>query len=180
MPSTRSRTKYDLGPEHHGQYAEANRTFTSNKRRQEVGDRCATRFQTSQRHEKRIKLGVPAPPTPTKEEIIKLERARRGATPTCLHFGVEKEVCEYLYPNHYFCGHCDDYVEAMIHSMNKKAMKRDSRTFICQVGHTNYITPTTFKEHKLYWRLFADVPKDANLEDEEIYVNVPPSCVNQH
>jgi hypothetical protein len=127
---------------------------------------CTTRFQTSWRHEKRIKLGNPAPPTPTKEEIIKLERARKGATPTCLNFGVKKEVREHLYPNHYFCAHCDDYGEAMIHSMNKKAIKRDSRTFICQGGHTNFIMPTTLKEHKLYWRLpFADAPKDANLDD---------------
>jgi hypothetical protein len=59
----------------------------------------------------------------------------------------------------------------MIHSMNKKAMKGDSRTFICQGGHTNFIMPTTLKKHKLYWRLFADAPEDANLEDEEMSVD---------
>jgi hypothetical protein len=69
----------------------------------------------------------------------------------CLHFGVEKDVREYLYPNHFLCGHCDDYVEAMIHSINKKAIKRDSRTFICQGGHTNFIAPTTLKEEKLHF-----------------------------
>jgi hypothetical protein len=101
------------------------------------------------RHEKRIKLGKPAFPTPTKEEIIKLERARRGANPACLHFGVEKEVCKYVYPNHFFCGHCNDYIDAMIHSMNKKAIKSDSRSFICQRGHTKFIMPATLREHKL-------------------------------
>jgi hypothetical protein len=161
MPSTRSgRTKYNVGPEHQGRYAVANRTFASNRRREEPGQRRRdTRFQTTQRQGKRIKLAEPSPPTPTKEEIIKLERARRGANPTCLHYGVEKDVREYLYPNHFFCGHCDDYVEAMIHSMNKKAIKRDSRAFICQGGHTNFIAPTTLKEEKLHFRMFSETPE---------------------
>jgi hypothetical protein len=174
MPSTRSGTKYDVGPEHHGRYAEANRTFSSKKkRRQELGDRSATRFQTSRRVQKRIKLGDAPPPTPTKEEILKLERARRGGNPTCLHFGVDKDVREYLYPNNFFCAHCDDYVETMIHSTNKKAVKRDSQAFICQGGHTNFITPTTIKEDKLHWRLFADIPEDAGLEVEEMSATAP-------
>ncbi len=143
----------------------------------------ATRFQTSRNEDKRIKLGNPAPPTPTKMEIIKLERARRGANPTCLHFEVEKEVREYLYPDHYFCAHCDDYVEAMIHSMNKKAIKRDSRTFSCQGGHTNFITPTTLKQDKLYWRLFTEdadanvIQEEEDLEDEEMSVMTAPRTV---
>jgi hypothetical protein len=149
MTATQNGTKYDVGPEHHGHYAKANCTFVSNKRCPEHGVPLATRFQTSQRKEKRIKLGNPAPPTPTKEEIIQSERARRGANPTCFHFGVKEEVNEYLYPKHALCAHCDDYVKTMINSMNKKAVKCNSRAFICQAGHTNFITPTTLKENKL-------------------------------
>jgi hypothetical protein len=129
MPGIRSGTKYSVGPEHHGRYAKANCTFGSNnKRHQELGH--ATILQTSQKEDKRIKLENPAPPTPTKQEIIKLERARRGANPTCLHFKVEKEVREYLYPDHHFSAHCDDYVKAMIHSMKKKPLKEILNVFM--------------------------------------------------
>ena len=131
MPGTRSGTKYTVGPEHHGRYARQNGVFAQNKRRQDFGERRATRFQTSRTEEKRMKLGSPsAPPTPTMDEIINLERSRRGDNPTCLHFGIEKEVREFLYPNHFFCAHCDDYVESMLHSINKKTIKRDSKAFI--------------------------------------------------
>ena len=162
MLATRSGTKYAVGPEHYGQYARQNGVFigSNNKRRQHFDERRATRFQTTRTQEKRIKLGNPSPPTPTKDEFIKLDRARRGANPTCLHFGVEKEVRDFLYPNYFCCAHCDDYVEAMIHSMNKKAIKRNSRAFRCQGGHTNFITPTTLIDHKRFWRLFQqETPK---------------------
>jgi hypothetical protein len=55
----------------------------------------------------------------------------------------------------------------MIHSSNKKAIKRDSRTFSCQGGHKNFITPTTLKENKLHWRLFAGIPDDAKIEEKD-------------
>jgi hypothetical protein len=132
--------------------------IASNKRCQELGDCHAMRFQMSRMDEKRIKLGNPAPPTPTKEEIIKLERAKRGGNPTCLHFGFKKEFRECLYPNYYLCAHCDNYVETI---------KHDSRAFICQRGHTNYITLKTLKKHKLHLQFFADIPKDADIEEED-------------
>jgi hypothetical protein len=156
IPATRSGTKYAVGPEHYGQYARQNGVFIgcNNKRRQHFDERRVTRFKTTRTQEKRIKLGYPSPPTPTKDEIIKLDRVRRGANPTCLHLRVKKEVRDFLYPNLFFCAHCDDYVEAMIHSMNKKAIKRDSRAFRFQGGHTNFITPTTLIDHKRLWRLF--------------------------
>jgi hypothetical protein len=98
MPATRSGTKYAVGPEHYGRYARQNGVFIgrNNKRRQHFNERRATRFQTARTQEKMIKLGNPSPPTPTKDDNIKLDRARRGANPTCLHFGVEKEVRDFL------------------------------------------------------------------------------------
>jgi hypothetical protein len=131
MPATGSGTKHAVGPQHHGQCAR------QNKRRQEFGERRSTRFETGRREEKRIELGAPAPPTPTQDKIVKLERAARGANPTCLHFWIEKDARQFLplHPDHFFCGHCNDCVEAMTRSMNKKAIKRDSKNFVCQGGH---------------------------------------------
>jgi hypothetical protein len=144
MPSTRSGVKYTIGPEHYGQYAHQNGVFTAlNKRCKHVGEGHATRFQTTWTQDKRIKLGNPAPPTPTIDKIIKLDRARRGNKPTCLQFGLDKEVCDFLYLNNFFCAHCDDYVEAMMLNVNKKAIKRNSRAFKYQGGQTNFICLTT-------------------------------------
>ena len=52
--------------------------------------------------------------------------------------------------------------------MNKKAIKRDSRAFICQGGHTNFISPSILKEQKLFWRLFADRTNEAKNEEEDL------------
>jgi hypothetical protein len=113
-----------------------------------VGEGYATRFQTTGTQDKRIKLGNPAPPTPRIDKDIKLDRARRGDKPTCLYFGLDKEVCDFLYPNNFFCAHCDDFVEAMMLNVNKKAIKRNSMAFRCQGGHTNFICPTTLKDNQ--------------------------------
>jgi hypothetical protein len=168
MPATRSGSKYTVGPQHHGRYAKQNGVFSNNKR--EVGPRRTTRFQTGQREVKRIKLANPSPPTPTREDIIGLERATRGGNPTCLHFGLEKEVREFLHPDYFFCGHCDDYVDAMIHSTNKKNIKRTSRQFICQGDHTNFIAPTTLKSDKQHFRLLAEEIEEEDVDAEETSV----------
>jgi hypothetical protein len=172
MPATRSGFKHSVGPQHQGRHAHSNGTLSSlragtggSKRGQDFVERRATRFATSQRKEKRIKLGTPAPPAPTKDGIIMLERATRGANPTCLHFGVKKDVPEFLHPDHFFCGHCDDCAEAMTHSVNKKAVKRNSRAFVCQGEHTNFIAPATLKEDRRHHVLLAEDAKESDKED---------------
>jgi hypothetical protein len=161
MPSTRSGSKHAVGPQHHGRHGRQQSVISNKKKcEEEFGQRRATRFQTGQSEGKRIKIGDSLPPTPTIDEIIKLERAARGANPTCLHFGIEKEVREFLCPDHYFCAHGDAYVEAMSHSPNKNAIKRNSRGFMCQGEHANFITPTTMKEDRRHWRLFAEAEED--------------------
>jgi hypothetical protein len=75
-------------------------------------------------------------------------------------FWFEKEVRDFLYPNYFFCAHCDDCIEAIIRSVNKKAIKRGSRAFRCKGGHTNFITPTNMIDHKQFWHLFKqETPK---------------------
>ena len=173
MPATRSGTNHTVGAEHHGRHAHRNGVFSNKKKGDEFGQRRATRFQTGQRKEKRIKLGNPAPPTPTRDEIIRLERATRATNPTCLHFGLDLDVRQFLYPDHFFCAHCNDYVEAMIHSQNKKAIKRTSKRYICAGGHTNFIAPTTLKADRQHFRLFQEIDEDAEEieeEDEEMSV----------
>ena len=165
MPATRSGSRYTVGPEHHGRYARQEGVLSKRQKREAFGQRRATRFQTGQRQQKRMQLANPGPPTPTRDAIITLERATRSTNPTCLHFGLELEVRQFLYPNHFFCAHCDDFVDAMIHGSNKKAIKRDSRRFICRGQHTNFIAPTTLKEDKQHFRLFAEI---ADLDADEI------------
>jgi hypothetical protein len=73
-----------------------------------------------------------------------------------------------LFPDHFFCGNCDAYVEAMIHSTKKSLIKKDSLRFICQAGHTNYIVPTTSKADRIHHSLlerFKQVEDDSSDDD---------------
>ena len=180
MPSTRSgKTKYKVGPEHQGRYAVANGTFASrkNKRKAEDQSRASTDLRTTQvedRH-KTIRISEPSPPTPTKEELIKLPRATRHSKPCCLHYSIDKGAREILYPDYFFCGNCDAYVEAMIHSSRKALIKKDSANFICQADHTSYIFPTTKKSDRIHHMLLLQLFKEVEEEDSNnIEVLLPP------
>jgi hypothetical protein len=85
----------------------------------------ATRFQTSQvnEHQKRMRIMDPLSPTPTREELIKLEHPTRSSRPTCLHYNIDNKLYKLQYPNHFYCGRCEDYVEAMLLSATKNAIK---------------------------------------------------------
>ena len=65
----------------------------------------AAQHQADRRQQARGKI-PDAPCTPDKSTLLLREerggRASRGTKPTCLHFGVEKDVQEYLYPNNFF------------------------------------------------------------------------------
>jgi hypothetical protein len=105
------------------------------------------------------------PPTPTHEELIQLEHpTRTSSKPICLHYSVDKKFFELQYPNHfYYCGHREDYVEAMLRSANKNAIKGNSRRLSCQGGHKRYISPASMlKIEKSSHRLYKTV-----LEDDE-------------
>jgi hypothetical protein len=117
MAGTRSgKTNYRVGPEHQGRSA---RGSTSKKR--ETIEPRATRFQTTEAadRQKRMRITDPSPPTPTKEELVNLPRASRHSKPTCLHYGIDKRGRDILYPNHFFCQHCEDYVQAMMLSVGE-------------------------------------------------------------
>ena len=103
MLATRSGTRYTVSPEYHGRYARQEAVFSNREKREAFGQQRATRFQTGQRKEKRIKLGNPAPPTPRRDELITLERATRSTNPTCLHFGLKLEVRQFLHPIFFLC-----------------------------------------------------------------------------
>jgi hypothetical protein len=38
----------------------------------------------------------------------------RNGKPTCLHFGLDKDSRDLLYPEYYFCDKCNDYMNSMI------------------------------------------------------------------
>jgi hypothetical protein len=175
MAGTRSgKTNYKVGPEHQGRYAVANGTFASSERKKRKTDESrATRRQTTEdlERQKRIKVGIPCPPTPTKEQLIHLPRATRHSKPCCLHYGIDRPAREVLYPEHFFCGNCDAYVEAMLLSSQKARIQKDSLRFICQAGHTNYIHPTTKKSDRIHHSLlarFKSVEDDSTDDDIEV------------
>jgi hypothetical protein len=179
MAGTRSgKTNYKVGPEHQGRYAVANGTFASSGRKRKTDESRATRHQTAQDEErqKRTKIGNPSPPTPTKEELVSLPRPTRHSKPCCLHYGIDRPAREVLFPNHFFCGNCDAYVEAMIHGAKKSLIKKDSLRYICQAGHTNYIFPTTKKADRIHHSLFARLKplEDDSSDDDDLEVMPPP------
>ena len=97
----------------------------------------------------RIKLSVPTvPATPPKEELLELERAARGANPTCLHFGIDTAVRRARYPNYFFCNNCDLWATDALVGDQRKRISRDSRAHKCTALHTSFISPATkIKEH---------------------------------
>jgi hypothetical protein len=97
----------------------------------------------------RIKLSVPTvPATPPKDELLELERATRGANPTCLHFGIDIAVRRARYPNYFFCNNCDLWATDALVGDQRKRISRDSRAYKCTALHTSFISPTTkIKEH---------------------------------
>jgi hypothetical protein len=149
ISSTKSgQTNYKVGPEHHGRYAHANGTFASSKKRKADNKlRASTRLQRMQAKDcqKKIRMSEPLPPTPTKESLIQLPRATRHTKPCCLHFGIDRGARAILYPDFFFRGNCEAYVEAMLDSSQKTLIKKDSLNFICQADHKNFILLTTKK-----------------------------------
>jgi hypothetical protein len=174
MPNLRSGKKYKVAPEHHGRYAHQNSVFSLKKRSDPSGP--ATRFQTTRNQNKRLKIADPSPSTPTKEQLVKLDRAKRSAKPTCLHFGYGKKEAEILFPNHFFCSHCECYIEAIL--AGSKRVKRDSENFRCEGNHTNWIAPTTFKEEKTNWLLFKRTRVAKEPEDEHLTSSSPSSSAH--
>jgi hypothetical protein len=130
MPATRSgETNYKVGPEHQGQYARVSGAFASgNHKKGKTVELRATHLQTAhnEQRQKRIRLSEPSPPTPTKKQLIKLPRATRHSKPCCLHYRIDRAARKIIFPHHFFCGHCKDYIEAMIHSSRKLLVKKDS------------------------------------------------------
>jgi hypothetical protein len=72
-------------------------------KKRKKAERLATRLRSceQEQHQKRIKVAVPSPPTPTKEQLVNIRRAMRNGKFTCLHFGIDKESHNFLYPEHY-------------------------------------------------------------------------------
>ena len=141
MPSTRSgNTNYKVRPEHLGRYARVSGAFVSGNGTKRKNDEShATKLQATQEEnrQKRHKIGDPSPPTPTKAELIKLPRPTRHSKPCCLHYGIDRPAREVLFPDHFFCGNCDAYVEAMIHSSRKYQIKKDSSAHVKNESRTN-------------------------------------------
>jgi hypothetical protein len=84
---------------------------------------------------------------------------------------MDRPAREILYPEHFFCGNCDAYVEAMLLSSQKARIQKDSLRFICQAGHTNYIHPTTKKSEQTHHSLlarFKSVEDDSTDDDLEV------------
>jgi hypothetical protein len=94
-----------------------------------------------------------------------LERPTRSRQPTCLHYSLDKKFFELQYPNHFYCGHCEDYVEARILDASKN-LKRDYRHFICQGGYKSFISPSTLKIEKIKRVLFKTVPVPGDDDTE--------------
>jgi hypothetical protein len=151
MPSTRSgKVNYKVGPEHQGRFAVAHGTFATGPPRKRKVDEphAGTRLRMTQgedRQKRGIQMVEPSPPTPTKDQLVQLTRAFRQSKPSCLHYGIDRGTCEILYPDLFFCGNCEAYAEAMIHSSRKSLIKKESARFKCQADHTSYIFPTTKK-----------------------------------
>jgi hypothetical protein len=163
MAGTRSgKTNYKVGPEHQGRNARA----SMSKKRETIEPR-ATRFQTTEAadRQKRMRISDPSPPTPTKEQLVNLPRASRHSKPTCLHYGIDKRGRDMLYPDYFFCQHCEDYVQAMLLSSRKSSIKRNSTTFICQGSHTSFIHPTTKKSDRSHYTLFRPYQNGHDVED---------------
>jgi hypothetical protein len=115
----------------------------------------------------RIKLLVPtAPATPVKEDLLMLERATRGANPTCLHFGIDTDARRARYPDYFFCSNCDRWANDYLISFNRNQMKRESRTYKCTASHTNFITPTTKKKHH-HTLNFDETASDSDDSDSD-------------
>ncbi len=155
MPATRSgKTDYKVDPEHQGRYARVSDAFSApNNKKRKKAERPATRLCSCEQEErqKKIKIADPSPPTPTKEQLVNIKRAMRNGKFTCLHFGIDKESHDFLYPEHYFCDKCDDYMNSMILGGHKISIKRDSRTFMCDAGHTSFVFPTTNKNTRFHY-----------------------------
>jgi hypothetical protein len=116
----------------------------------------------------------PSPPTPTKEQLIKLPRARRHSKPCCLHYGIGRGAHEILYHNNFFCGNCDAYVEAMIHSSWKEPIKKDSIVFMCQADHKSHIFPTAKEFDQMHHMLLQHFKEVKEEDGDDIKVLLPP------
>jgi hypothetical protein len=54
----------------------------------------------------------------------------------------------------------------MAHSPNKSDIKWNSKQFVCQGDHTNFITPTTLKSDKQHFRLLAkEIEEEADVDE---------------
>jgi hypothetical protein len=181
MPSTRSgNTDYKVGPEYQGQYACLSGAFSSAPdKKRKTAEHPATRLRSceEEQRQKMIKVTNPSPPMPTKEQLVNISRAMRNGKPTCLHFGIDKESCYLLYPEHYFCNKCDDYVNSMILSGHKSSMMRYSWTFMCDAGHTSFVFPTMKKNARFHYLLREEITLSDESNEEEIFS--PPTVVTR-
>ena len=65
----------------------------------------------------------------------------RNTAVTCLTFSKHRKA---LYPEHFFCGHCDNW-ERDVSTLSKKA-KRTSKRFCCEAMHFSALMPTQLKK----------------------------------
>jgi hypothetical protein len=83
--------------------------------------------------------------------------------------------CQMKYPDHFFCTHCEDYVEAMILSSRRSTIKRNSDMYFCQGHHTSFIHPTTKKANQTHNTLLQRFHHGYDdVEDNEEDIMHPP------
>jgi hypothetical protein len=75
------------------------------------------------------------------EPVTKPPRVTRNTAVTCLTFSKHRKA---LYPEHFFCGHCDDWERDI--SMLSKKTKRTSNQFCCEAMHFSPLMPTQLKK----------------------------------
>jgi hypothetical protein len=122
-----------------------------------------------------------APPTPDRATLLLREeeqrgagRATKGATPTCLQFGLHNDRCS-QFPNHFFCEECKRWEEDYLMWEQKNRIKRSSKRYACRANHSSWIHPTTLKSSKQQHHLlnYYDEGSENDDDDDELSPGVP-------
>jgi hypothetical protein len=129
----------------------------------------AEQHQEDRRQQARNKIPE-APPTPDRATLLLHEekgqgRATRGTNPTCLHFGLYEDRCS-RFPSHFFCDECKHWQEDYLTCDQKGRIKRSSKRYACQAGHTSWIHPTHLMSSKQHYLLVSDQFSDNDDEVE--------------
>jgi hypothetical protein len=95
-------------------------------------------------------------------------RSTRNTKPRCLHLAPSKVEFEKKYPKYLFCSNCENLYQKLVVEQGRK-VSPDSRRYMCEATHENFIHPTQLKPiHFLLVNIVDDVDDDVTSLGSEL------------